>query len=423
MSGARRRAASTLSVAMGSFMLFRSSIAMSIFVPRYGRACAALSATALLLACTLNTAHAQQSDTIRNESNEEITTVGGYGEVHYLEPEGPAKGTLDLARFVISIEHEFSSDISFVSEVEIEHTRLEGGEGGEIAVEQAYLQYALGEHTALRTGLVLLPMGIINEYHEPPSFNGVRRPAFDNDVIPTTNREIGIGVVGSIPQVEGLQYRAYVTSGMHADGFSADEGVLEGRFEGTEPPATSLAFSGRVEYVKEGLRLGGWAYYGGSAAGNEQIASGLFGAPVTMFGGDAQYNIGDLYLRGEAARITIAEASRINEAYHSDPGSAPPIGSVIGGGYIEAAYDVAKLIAPGTQKQLLPFVRWERYNTQSSVPVGATADPANDRTVVTAGLTFKPTYNTVFKADWTFHGDSWEQKLPGELALGMGYNF
>ena len=142
-----------------------------------------------------------------------------------------------------------------------------------------------------------------------------------------------------------------------------------------------------------------------------------------MFGGDAQYNIGDLYLRGVAARATIDFASKINAVYHSGIDAEPPIGSVIGGGYLEAAYNVMPLLATNSQQQLLPFVRWERYNTMSSVPTGVIADAANDRQVITAGLTYKPVYNAAFKIDWTFAKNGTDAKVPGQLALGVGYNF
>jgi hypothetical protein len=110
---------------------------------------------------------------------------------------------------------------------------VEGGTaGGEVSLEQAYLDYRLGDRLTLRTGLVLVPVGIINETHEPPTFNGVDRPGFDNDVIPTTWREIGLGAVGPVPGGGGggggLAYRVYLVNGLLAQGFSAGEGLREG---------------------------------------------------------------------------------------------------------------------------------------------------------------------------------------------------
>src|SRR6059036_1237350 len=165
---------------------------------------------------------------------QERTTVGGYGEVHYTNPTGPKTPPIvNLARVVVYLAHSFDDRLAFRSELEVEDAKLESGEpGGEVALEQAYLDYRLAERLTLRSGLVLAPIGIINETHEPPTFNGVDRPAFDHDVIPTTWREIGIGAVGTIPGGSGLAYRVYLLNGLRADGFSGDAGIREGRQEG-----------------------------------------------------------------------------------------------------------------------------------------------------------------------------------------------
>ncbi|MEO6046835.1 MAG: hypothetical protein ABIQ57_05125 [Candidatus Kapaibacterium sp.] len=389
----------------------------------------------LLASLTVKAQDSTSTHTSEPESGDESTSIGGYGDIHYTEPEGPAKGTVDVLTFVMFLEHQFSPDLSFFSELEVEHTKIEGGEGGEVAVEQAYIQYNFNERLNLRAGLLLLPIGSMNEFHEPPAFNGVRRPRFQKAMIPTTWREIGFGFVGRIPEVEGLQYRTYLTSGLDAAGFDGDQGIYEGHFEGAEAPMTSLAVSGRVEYLNTGLRTGGWLYYGGSAANHEGIGSGLFDSPVFMYGIDAQYSIANLFLRGELMGASIKDAAKLAEAFQrtkpefNDAGDLAgytwnnPIGSTMGGGYIEAAYDVMKLIRPNSSKQLLPFVRFEKFNTQSTIPVNITPNPEDDRTFIIVGLTFKPTFNTVFKTDWTFAQDGTKEKIPGEFALGIGYNF
>ncbi|MCE7933419.1 MAG: hypothetical protein DYG96_02375 [Chlorobi bacterium CHB2] len=375
---------------------------------------------------------AQTSRTAKDDP-EESTTVGGYGEVHYVEPEGTGKGLVDVPRFIIFLEHYFAPEISFFSELEIEHTKIEGGEdGGEVALEQAYLQYNLSERAKIRAGLMVLPVGIVNEYHEPPTFNGVKRPRFDRNIIPSTWREIGVGVVGTVPEVEGLQYRAFLTSGLNAAGFSASSGIRGGRLAGAEARMDNLAFSGRAEYLTGGLKLGGSLYYGGSSAGNAALGDGLFDAPVTLYEMDAQFNVENLYLRGVIAGGSIDE--NINEVLHTKTvfdstlqtnvkSYENPIGTAIGGGYIEAAYDVAKLINPSTSQQLLPFVRYESYNTMANAQAGVTLDKRRDVNFIIAGITFKPTYNTAFKLDWTIANDAADSKLPGELALAVGYHF
>jgi len=109
---------------------------------------------------------------------QERTTIGGYGEVHYTNPTGPnTPPVVNLARFVVYLAHSFNERLTFRSELEVEDAKVEGGQpGGEVALEQADLDYRLTEWLTLRTGLVLPPVGIINETHEPPTFNGVDRP-------------------------------------------------------------------------------------------------------------------------------------------------------------------------------------------------------------------------------------------------------
>src|SRR2546426_9146344 len=190
---------------------------------------------------------------------QERTTVGGYGEVHYTNPTGPKTPPIvNLARFVVYLAHSFNDRLAFRSELEVEDAKVEGGQaGGEVALEQAYLDYRLADWITLRTGLVLPPVGIINETHEPPTFNGVDRPGFDHDVIPTTWREIGLGAVGTIPGRSGLAYRVYLVNGLRADGLSAGEGIREGRQEGRQASFANPSVTGRLEWARPGVKIGG----------------------------------------------------------------------------------------------------------------------------------------------------------------------
>src|SRR5256714_8157708 len=198
---------------------------------------------------------------------QEHTTVGGYGEVHYTNPTGPkTPPVVNLARFVVYLAHSFDDRLAFRSELEVEDAKIEGGQaGGEVALEQAYLDYRLADWITLRTGLVLPPVGIINETHEPPTFNGVDRPGFDHDVIPTTWREIGVGRVGTLPGGSGLAVRGYLVNGLRAEGLSAGDGLREGRQEGRQASFANPSVTGRLEWARPGLKIGGAVWDGGGA--------------------------------------------------------------------------------------------------------------------------------------------------------------
>ena len=147
-------------------------------------------------------------------------------ELHYNKPQFQ-DGVLDFHRFVLLVTHRFSDRVRFVSEIEIEHAVVEGlEEGGELELEQAYLDFLLTRAFNLRAGMLLVPLGIINERHEPPVFHGVERPLVDTVIIPTTWFEVGAGVHGEIGR--GWRYRAYVMAPLNAAEFSAEEGVREG---------------------------------------------------------------------------------------------------------------------------------------------------------------------------------------------------
>jgi hypothetical protein len=349
---------------------------------------------------------------------QETTTIGGYGEIHYTNTSGrntPAE--INLRRFVVYLAHTFNDRLTFRSELELEDAKIEGGSaGGEVALEQAFLDYRFSDRVTLRTGLVLPPVGIINETHEPPTFNGVDRPAFEHDVIPTTWRELGLGVVGTLP-VEGLSYRLYLVNGLRADGFTDAEGIRGGRQEGREASFANPSFTGRLEWVRPGLRVGGSFWYGGTTAGDTLLGTGSFDAPVTVLSADARYENRGASLRGVIATVSVGDAEQINALY----GTA--VGSRIAGGYVEAAYNLLHQLAPKSTQRLNAFVRHERFNTHASVPSGTVRNDELARRITTLGLVYKPTWNTAFKGDYEIRRTAAGTAEGETLRLGVGYQF
>ena len=350
---------------------------------------------------------------------QERTTVGGYGEIHYTNRSGPnSPGRVNLRRFVLYLAHTFDDRLAFRSELEVEDAKFESGEpGGEVALEQAYLDYRLSDRLTLRSGLVLPPVGIINETHEPPTFNGVDRPAFDRDVLPTTWREIGVGAVGSVPGIEGLGYRLYLVNGLKAEGFTAEQGIREGRQEGKDASFANPSLTGRLEWTRPGLKLGGSFWYGGTANQDSSLGTGAFAAPITLLSADARYELGGFMFRGVVASIGVSDARAIDARY----GNA--VGSRIAGGYVEAAYNLLHALAPASSQRLNAFLRHERYDTQASVPIGIAKNDSLGRRITTVGLSYKPTYNTVFKGDYQVLRNEAGVGEAEVLSLGVGYQF
>ena len=366
--------------------------------------------TGLAIPLILNPLNAQDSET---------TSVGGYGEVHYTNATGPnTPGIVNVRRFVLYLAHTFSEKLAVRSELELEDAKIEGGEaGGEVALEQLYLDYLISPAFTMRAGLVLPPVGIVNEIHEPPTFNGVDRPTFDQVVIPTTWREIGVGAVGAIPGSSGLSYRLYLMNGLKAAGFTAASGIRGGRQEGKEASFANPSVTGRLEWARPGLRLGGSFWYGGSANQDSLLGTGAFDKAVALVSADARYDVGPLMFRGVVAHISVADADAIDAVY------ATQVGSRIAGGYIEAAYNVLSALAPASAQRLNAFLRYENFDTQAGVPAGVVKDETLPRRITTFGLSYKPIYNVVFKGDYQLQRNKAGVGEGELLALGVGYQF
>jgi len=354
-----------------------------------------------------------------NAQDSESTSVGGYGEVHYTNATGPnTPGIVNIRRFVLYLAHTFSEKLAVRSELELEDAKIEGGEaGGEVALEQLYLDYLISPAFTMRAGLVLPPVGIVNEIHEPPTFNGVDRPTFDQVVIPTTWREIGVGAVGAIPGSAGLSYRLYLMNGLKAAGFTAASGIRGGRQEGKEASFANPSVTGRLEWARPGLRLGGSFWYGGSANQDSLLGTGAFDNAVALVSADARYDVGPFMFRGVVAHISVADADAIDAVY------ATQVGSRIAGGYIEAAYNVLSALAPASAQRLNAFLRYENFDTQAGVPAGVVKDETLARRITTFGLSYKPIYNVVLKGDYQLQRNKAGVGEGELLALGVGYQF
>ena len=348
-------------------------------------------------------------------------SIGGYGEANAQFIHGQSN-IADMLRAVLYFGYKYNDRIIFNSEIEFEHGNTDenaNGQSGEVAVEFANLNFLINDYANLRAGLNLVPIGIINEVHEPTTFFGVLRPDVERFIIPTTWRDLGVGVFGQV--IPGLNYRAYLLNGLDSRGFTASEGIRGGRQNGNRPRINDVAFATRAEYNGiPGLVLGG-SFYIGNSGQNESVDGEKIGGLVQIYEADAQFRWRGLEARGLFAWIDISDAGLINQ--NNGFTGNQSVGSELYGFYLEAGYNVLSLVDVGPYLEYFsPFVRYEKYNTQFEVPSGFSSDPANDRQLVTFGFSYKPIPQIVIKADYQWR-DNEADTADNQFNLGIGYVF
>lgn len=349
-----------------------------------------------------------------NYNNPNKLTIGGYAQIDYNEPDGSTAGNLDVHRLVLLLGYRFTDRLSFLTEIEVEHVK-------EVFVEQAFVNYSFNPRFNIKGGLMLIPMGIINEYHEPPTFYGVERPGVDHDIVPTTWREIGVGVSGNFSEVS-LRYQAYIFNGFvsYKDGegtLRGKDGLRGGRQKGAKAVVSSPNLSVKVDYYGIlGLKLGLAGYFGNTQTDDGSVEGSTVG--VSMIGFDARYVFKSLQLRGVYIYTGISGTEAYNDLTGSD------LGSQMNGYYGEVAYDFMPLLAKRSTKNLVLFTRYEKYNTQSKMAGSQPANKAYDRSNVTLGLDFKFIPGVAIKVDYQwFNNAEPDNILLNQFNAGIGVMF
>jgi DtxR family Mn-dependent transcriptional regulator len=344
------------------------------------------------------------------------TNLSGYMDFHFNKPEFE-DGRLDFHRFVLLVTHSFSERIRFVGELELEHAFVEGlEEAGELELEQAYVDFLLARSFNVRAGMLLMPIGIINERHEPPTFYGVERPFVDTVIVPTTWFEAGAGVHGELGR--GWRYRAFVTAPLNAAEFSAEEGVREGRQKGSEANVGRPGVTGRVEYVGyRGLTLGasGWSGHSGFEFRPR------FDVPVSLVEADARYSRRGLELRAQFAQVWVDNADLLNEALALRVGVNPNIGSAQRGFYLEGG---RRLVSRQGVGEIGAFLRYENFDTQFRMPAGYVGLPEFDRDAWVVGANYWPDPDVAVKVDYSIvRNRSTVISAPNSFNVGLGWWF
>jgi hypothetical protein len=347
-------------------------------------------------------------------------SLGGYGEFFFAAPTGGADAarSADFLRFVTYVGYKFSDLVLMNTEIEWEHATTSAnvdGRAGSVSVEFAYLDFLVQEEVNVRAGSLLVPMGLVNEMHEPPFYRGNFRPEVERTILPSTWRELGVGVHGTIDRVS---YKVYLVNGLDAKGFDAT-GVRGGRQSGNrarwEDVAGVLAL--RVQ-VADPVAVGGSVMRGG-ADQSRAFDGRAIDASTAIAEGHLEVRHGGVSARALLAGSSIEEAAAIS----ADPEVDAVVPETQLGWYLEAAWDLAPALGMPPAMSLEPWARWERLELQRTVPGGLPKDESRNGDLLTLGLEWKPDPSVVVKADWTLQRPDGGGSTEDPFRIGAGFIF
>src|SRR6185369_863486 len=333
------------------------------------------------------------------------TNISGYGELDYIftkeNGNGNGGNTLDPHRVVLNVTSQLADWINFNSELEWEHGGSDGGADGSISVEQAYLTFRLNQAFNVKSGVMLMPMGAINQNHEPISFYSSARPALDRILIPSTWQEMGIGMSGALH--DKVDYQLMAVTGLDGTGFDGENGLREGRQGFGKDNNRNFAVTGRLDIRPIQNMTTSVSLYSGNSA-----PSGSQSAYTTIAAFDGRYRLSDFELAGEYVHVYQDHPELLNTE----------IGRNMSGYWVEGAWHAM----PNAWKQgklanadTVLFARYSELNTQD----GGAVDPSKtsgrfNRNYTTVGVSFLPVPSVAIKADYQFFGD---KRTAGETAL------
>jgi hypothetical protein len=330
------------------------------------------------------------------------TTIGGYGEMHYNSLENQLDGgksdkdELDLHRFVLFFGHQFTDELRFYSEFEVEHAIAGEGKVGETEIEQAFIEWDYADKHRAKGGVFLVPVGIINETHEPDTFYGVERNLVEKNIIPVTWWEGGLGLSGEI--MPGLSYDAAATSGLFLD--DGEYKIRDGRQKTGKAKADNFAYTGRIKYTGlAGLELAATLQYQTDLLQSETQSSGAADVDALLFEAHAAYQTGPFALRALYANWDIDEALDLTKAGASEQT----------GWYVEPSYKLTE--------KLGVFARFSQWDNQAA----ASGDTEYQQTDI--GFNYWLHDNVVLKFDYQDQdAPSGKDEFDG-FNLGIGWSY
>ncbi len=365
-------------------------------------------------------------------------SIGGYGELTFrhndVDARGGAKSIANAQRFILYLGYSFSERIKFNSELELEHASTSAGHGtggGYFKAEFAALDFLFNPKLNLRAGLVLMPVGIINEVHEPPTFPSAERPFLERRLLLSTWEEMGIGFYGSVGPVD---YRAYIINGLMLKGagdYDRVEPLKNVRQRGARAVADRFGFTGRVDIkLPMNLKVGGSVVYAdvqskGGTDSQLRLRRGSKVGTLTMFSPHVWWQHAGWDVRLVGTFVKVDDALRMSQ----DLFGAANVGTnnrIIPeeqkGFYLQVAYDIFRFFGPQNQELYL-FGIYENIDAHSKVPQSYSKPAGHKLQVFNFGLSYKPHPLVAIKADYVRLDYSPTRKDENEYRLTFGFMF
>jgi hypothetical protein len=369
------------------------------------------------------------------------TSVHGYGETHWSAPEGGAV-SVDQHRFVIGVHSEISDWIHLNAEIDFEHA------ASKLEFEFAHIDLLINQAINVRAGTMLMPMGNLNEFHEPNRFYTLERPDFHKVIIPSTWQQAGFGIFGGSGNTT---YRLYLTNAIQsleggADGNKLDDGteqtgrqlkdkdfIRSGRsmigIGGKSIRVGDLALTGRIEQ-KTSLGQAGFSFYVGDSTAGLIEQDGRVTLIVFDFQGKTgafDYDIG--YAHGwvdDTKEINAADGAAIGEdnfAIDTDGDASAEAEGFL----LTLAVHVPELMGKKTVHDIIPYIQYQRVAPNHEAGEGLTRTAANEKLnydVLGLGVAYKPHPFVAFKAGYriNYHdGVELATAQPGDAGTSKSY--
>jgi hypothetical protein len=336
-----------------------------------------------------------------NNAGGSQTIISGYGQASFQRDFQYKNSTINLDRVVLFVGHQFNNKIAFFSELEIANAGvLDGKPNGEVSMEQAYLKFSLNPRQYFVAGLFLPRIGILNENHLPTNYNGVERPLVETLVIPSTWRELGIGFYGQMSTLP-IAYSIGVMNGLNSSQFTHGTGIADGRGEGQMASGNNLSATAAIKAFVGDFQIQVSGYAGGTMSASKytadslQTKSGMLAAPIYLGEADIQYSLGGFTAKILGTYVSYPNAGEINRVYANNTPEA------MYGAYAEIGYNFFQSVEKlrNANRQFIGFVRYEKLDMNSKIPVNGIYDGTLKQSHLLAGFNYMPIPNISIKAD------------------------